>query len=237
MQTFKNFYQDKFAGSYGDGMYDINALLRIPAMKQWLREHKSFKYLETGSGTGRFAGALTARLQTAGAAPVEICFSDMDNHLAPAALELGKFRACELGAEPLPYADKTFDLVVCNHVLEHVFETEKALRDLRRVTAPGGLILLGIPNIGNWYSRIMFLFGFMPLGLECGTESVTYGKGPGKHKCKGFTTSGHIRGFNARALREICEHCELQVEGWWNQGVELDAKLICRYLGAVVRPM
>jgi len=237
MQTFKNFYQKRFVGNYGDGMYDINALMRLSVMKAWLHEHKSYKYLETGSGTGRFACALISRFQESGSVPTEVCFSDMDNHLSPSALELGKFAPCELGAELLPYADKTFDLVVCNHVLEHVFETEKSLRDLRRVTGPGGLIVLGVPNIGNWYSRVMFLFGFMPLGLECGAESVTYGKGPGKSRCKGFTTSGHIRGFNALALKEICEHCGLKVEGWWNQGVEPHAKIICRYLGTVVRPV
>jgi len=237
METFKDFYQEKFTGSYGDGMYDINALLRLSGMKEWLRGHKSFKYLEVGSGKGKFPSALVERLKKSGHVASEVCFSDLENHLSAEALGLGGFAACNLGVEALPYADHTFDLVVCNHVLEHVFETEKTLRDLRRVTAPGGVILLGVPNIGNWYSRIMFLFGFMPLGLECGTESVTYGKGPGKARCKGFTTSGHIRGFTARALKEICEHCELEVVDWWNQGVELDAKLICRYLGAVVKPV
>jgi ubiquinone/menaquinone biosynthesis C-methylase UbiE len=218
-------------------MYDINALLRIGAFRQWVREHKNYAYLETGSGTGRFPRALISRLEKEGCILQKACFSDLDNHLSQEAMTLGSFAACELGVDPLPYPDKAVDLVVCNHVLEHVFETEKALRDLRRVTAPGGLIVLGVPNIGNWYSRIMFLFGFMPLGLECGTESVTYGKGPGKARCRGFTTSGHIRGFNAKALREISEHCGLRVESWWNQGVEPHAKLLYRYLGAVVRPV
>ena len=82
----------------------------------------------------------------------------------------------------------------------------------------------------------MFLFGFMPLGLECGTESVTYGKGLGKNRCRDYIPSGHIRGFNARTLREICEHCGLKVESWWNQGTELESKLLYRYLGAVLKP-
>lgn len=237
MQTFKDYYREKFAGNYGDGMYDINALMRISAMKQWLREHKNFKYLEVGSGTGNFPRALVGYFQNCGLAATEVCFSDLENHLSPEALKLGEFKACDLGNEPLPYSDRAFDIVVCNHVLEHIFETEKALRELRRVTAANGVILLGVPNIGNWYSRFMFLFGFMPLGLECGTESVTYGKGPGKSRCKGFTTSGHIRGFTARALREICEHCGLEVQSWWNQGVEPHAKIMYRYMGAVLKPV
>jgi ubiquinone/menaquinone biosynthesis C-methylase UbiE len=211
--------------------------MSLSAVKSWLREHKSFKYLEVGSGTGRFASALVGRLKQSGLAATEVCFSDLENHLASPAQALGSFTTCNLGAEPLPYPDRTFDLVVCNHVLEHVFETEKTLRDLRRVTAPNGLVILGVPNIGNWYSRFMFLFGFMPLGLECGTESVTYGKGLGKNHCKGFIPSGHIRGFNARALREICSHCGLEVTNWWNQGVEPHARIMYRYLGAVTKPV
>jgi SAM-dependent methyltransferase len=237
MQNFKDFYQTRFQGNYGDGMYDINALLRLSALKKWLVQHKSFKYLEVGSGTGRFAITLVERLKGFGYTPEEVCLSDLDNHLAAPALALGRFKACNLGHEPLPYNDKAFNLVICNHVLEHVFETEKTLRELRRVTAPNGLVVLGVPNIGNWYSRFMFLLGFMPLGLECGTESVAYGKGPGKSRCKGFIPSGHIRGFNARALREICGHCGLEVVNWWNQGVEPHAKLMYRYLGAVTKPV
>lgn len=237
MENLKDFYQFRFQGNYGDGMYDINALMKLSGMKKWVREHKTFKHLDTGSGTGKFTGALVNRLRQSGCAATEVCFSDLDNHLSEQSLALGAFTPCNLGAEPLPYPDRRFDLVICNHVLEHLFETEKALRDLRRVTSPNGLVILGVPNIGNWYSRFMFLFGFMPLGLECGTESVAYGKGLGKRWAKGFIPSGHIRGFNARALREISSHCGLEVVNWWNQGVEPHAKLICRYLGAIAKPV
>lgn len=236
MQSFKEFYQKRFNGCYGDGMYDIDSLMKKSPFRKWMGGHRNFKYLEAGSGQARFPCELVSRLKERGCVASEVCFSDMDNHLSAEAAKLGRFEACQLGEEPLPFPDKMFDLVVCNHVLEHVFETEKALRDLRRVTAPDGLILLGVPNIGNWYSRFMFLFGFMPLGLESGTESVTYGKGFGKKKAKDFPPSGHIRGFTARALKEICEHCGLEVVSWWNQGIEPSAKILYRYLGAVVRP-
>jgi ubiquinone/menaquinone biosynthesis C-methylase UbiE len=236
MQNFKEFYQKRFNGNYGNGTYNIELLMRKSVFRKWMQSHKSFKYLEAGSGAGRFPCAMVSRLGKVGCVASEVCFSDMDNHLSPEAAKLGKFAPCQLGEEPLPFSDAVFDLVVCNHVLEHIFETENSLRELRRVTAPDGLILLGVPNIGNWYSRFMFLFGYMPLGLECGTESVTYGKGFGKSKAKDFPPSGHIRGFTAKALREICEHCDLEVLSWWNQGIEPTSKILYRYLGAIVRP-
>lgn len=236
MQSFKSFYQNRFDGSYGGGMYDIDSLMKKSSFRQWMQRHKTFKYLEAGCGQGLFPREMVARLQKEGCTASEVCFSDMDNHLSPESAKLGRFAACQLGDEPLPFPDKAFDIVVCNHVIEHVFNTENALRELKRVTAPGGIILLGVPNIGNWYSRVMFLFGYMPLGLECGTESVTYGKGFGKEKAKSFAPSGHIRGFTAKALRELCEHCGLEVLSWWNQGVDTQSRILYRYIGAVVRP-
>lgn len=45
----------------------------------------------------------------------------------------------------IPHADGSFDLVFCNHVLEHVPDDRAALRELRRVLSPGGRAVLMSP--------------------------------------------------------------------------------------------
>lgn len=45
----------------------------------------------------------------------------------------------------LPFEDDSWDYVVCSHVLEHVASDEKALRELRRILRPGGVLLLCVP--------------------------------------------------------------------------------------------
>jgi predicted SAM-dependent methyltransferase len=52
--------------------------------------------------------------------------------------------ACE-DITKLSFGDRTFDLVVANHVLEHVKEDQAAMSELLRVLKPGGLAVLQTP--------------------------------------------------------------------------------------------
>lgn len=45
----------------------------------------------------------------------------------------------------LPFRDDSFDLVICNHVLEHVDDDQVAMRELCRVLRPGRPALLQVP--------------------------------------------------------------------------------------------
>jgi succinoglycan biosynthesis protein ExoA len=45
----------------------------------------------------------------------------------------------------LPFADESFDLVVCLHVLEHVPDDRKAIAEFLRVLRPGGTAVLQVP--------------------------------------------------------------------------------------------
>jgi SAM-dependent methyltransferase len=45
---------------------------------------------------------------------------------------------------------ETFDLVVCNNVLEHVIDPMGLLDRLRAIVAPGGLVRIAAPNDGSW---------------------------------------------------------------------------------------
>lgn len=49
----------------------------------------------------------------------------------------------DLTAAPLPY--DSFDVIVCNHVLEHIPDDRAALREIRRMLAPLGWALLMTP--------------------------------------------------------------------------------------------
>lgn len=50
----------------------------------------------------------------------------------------------------MPFADHSFDLLIANHVLEHVADDAAALREIHRVLRPGGYAVLQTP-----YSRVL----------------------------------------------------------------------------------
>lgn len=46
----------------------------------------------------------------------------------------------------LPFEDNMFDVIFCNHVLEHIPDDTQAMRELYRVLKPGGWAVLQIPQ-------------------------------------------------------------------------------------------
>ena len=46
----------------------------------------------------------------------------------------------------LPFEDNTYDIIFCNHVLEHIPDDTKAMQELYRVLKPGGMGIFQIPQ-------------------------------------------------------------------------------------------
>lgn len=46
----------------------------------------------------------------------------------------------------LPFEDNSFDIILCNHVLEHIPDDQKAMKELFRVMKPGGWGVFQVPQ-------------------------------------------------------------------------------------------
>ena len=56
----------------------------------------------------------------------------------------------KIDATAIPFGDDTFDLLIANHILEHIPDYSKALSEFFRVMKPGGIAILQTP-----YSRLL----------------------------------------------------------------------------------
>ena len=70
------------------------------------------------------------------------------------------YRECDLGLEPLPFADNSFDFATYTDVIEHhAFSPKRVLAEIHRVLVPGGRLILATPNHASIYNRIKLSFG------------------------------------------------------------------------------
>lgn len=65
-----------------------------------------------------------------------------------------------------PFADDAFDSVLCNQVLEHVFNPHEFLAEIRRVLRPGGRLLLTVPFVWDEHEQPYDFARYTSFGLR-----------------------------------------------------------------------
>lgn len=85
------------------------------------------RILDLGCGQKKYAGAIGADLNRRSHADV----------------------VCDLGACPYPFRPGSFDLIVCDNVLEHLEDMVSALREIHRISKPAGEILIIVPHFSS----------------------------------------------------------------------------------------
>lgn len=107
-------------------------------------------------------------------------------------------------SEALPLPDDGFDVVLSNHVIEHVDDQQLHLAEVRRVLAPGGVVYMATPNrtspimpghVGN--DRVLAYREMGPLferaGFEVHEYSIPVLRQPARFE-------SDVRGFGAGRL-------------------------------------
>ncbi len=61
----------------------------------------------------------------------------------------GKKAMMAMDITAMTFDDNSFDAIVCNHVLEHIPDDKKAMKELCRVLKPGGWASIQVPIKGN----------------------------------------------------------------------------------------
>jgi ubiquinone/menaquinone biosynthesis C-methylase UbiE len=226
----------------------MKSLWAASALAHWGQrvKEKPVRLLDVGCGKGFFMREFVQGIDSRwGIKPTKVVGLDLvrsPNDVFSSISPTFEFIQADTDGNPLPFPANSFEFLSCNHVLEHVFETEKLVREFHRVLAPGGLGIIAVPNLAAWINRVAFLWGNQPLGSELGTEKTTYGFRPGflQKKLEAFRPSGHIRDFTPRGLQDLTEHCGFETVGWWPQSFGVIARMgkwAGRAIGILVQPV
>ncbi len=101
--------------------------------------------LDAGCGSGRTLQEL---------APLGTVHGlELDPSAAAVARARGMGEVIEGRLEELPWGDESFDLITCLDVIEHTPDDRVTLRELLRVTKPGGYLLVTVPAYQALWSQ------------------------------------------------------------------------------------
>ena len=127
---------------------------RVPGRLSWFDRQidwQGTRVLDLGCAGGFMAEALARRgAEVTGIDPAEQAIAAARAHARDGGLEI----SYDVGVgEALPYADGSFDAVVCVDVLEHVQDLDQVLAEVARCLPPGGMFLYDTIN-RNWIARM-----------------------------------------------------------------------------------
>lgn len=147
------FYEIKYSEIYDVKYHNAVAYkLMDQRLIDWMKSHldnrNGLKILDLGCGPG----SMISYLRQIGNA--EICGID----ISPAFVDIAKKRHPEVefkvgDAEVIPYADATFDAVLCSGMLHHIPDLEQVFSEIQRVLKPNGLMFAREPNEDNFAAR------------------------------------------------------------------------------------
>lgn len=120
--------------------------------------------------------------------------------LKKAAKYLDEVKVCDLNKDKIPYNNNSFNIVICSEVIEHIYDTDRLLQEIKRILKKDGVLIISTPNLASLLNRIFILFGFQPLGTDVSTIRSDYGN---KFRDKDLIPAGHIRNFTYNAFRDI----------------------------------
>ncbi len=149
---------------------------------EWAKRHlealpSTARVLDIGPGSGVMGAFLRDRgVENLYAVEVD---ADCRSHVAP----LYK----EVHAELAPLQGRSYDAVLLLDVLEHMARPFEFLQEIAALLAPGGVVLVSVPNIAHWSIRLTLLFGRFEY-----TE-------------RGLLDKTHLQFFNRRRFNQLLQ--------------------------------
>ena len=195
--TQQTYQQKRYEKAYQTDADELGAPDRKISDGQSLRNKR---ILSLGCGIGNDIWYLSERNQVVG---LDYALSGLmvgkRNGLEGVKGDLNHLRA-------LPFENRSFDIVICKDILEHLLEPVEVLREVRRVLKEDGYVILSVPNHFYLPLRLRMLFGNNLLWKSMCSDHT--------HKYEEWNYM-HIRFFTYRGFNRFLKAAGFLPEEWF----------------------
>lgn len=132
-----------------------NSLVDRWVEKFGVKGESSHKYLEIGASSGEHFRYFRRPVQSGNYKAVDLAPGISNPELFKELSELGLVEFITGNAEALPFENDSFDRSISLCVLAHVSDPEKVFSELKRVTKPGGYVIVGMPCDPGLLNRLI----------------------------------------------------------------------------------
>jgi methionine biosynthesis protein MetW len=161
------------------------------------------RVLDIGCLDGTFSMMLGRQLMAREVYGVDISQANVENAQAKGCNAI----AFDLDTGHLPFDDASYDFIHVGDVIEHLYNPDNLLKEIRRLLTADGLCIITTPNLAALANRVVLLFGYQPFPMGTSLEHD-----PGKLLISNpLLLGGHIRVFTYRAICQLCRLHNLRV--------------------------
>jgi 2-polyprenyl-3-methyl-5-hydroxy-6-metoxy-1,4-benzoquinol methylase len=183
------FASDAYDGKHADNSSHEQVL-------RWLAHRNPGRVLDLGCSDGRLA----ERVRALGH---HVTGVDLVAHEGVKE-RVDRFVEADLEQGVPPQVGGPFDAVLAADVLEHVRYPGRILEDVRGLLAPGGSLVVSVPNFGHWYPRVRVAVG-----------RFDYDR-------RGILDQDHVRFFTRRSFERLVTEAQLRVVRRGGTGLPLE---------------
>src|SRR5258708_44973 len=134
--------------------------------------------LDVGCASGLFLSEISRKFPNAKYTGVDV----YEEAITYGKKQYKNLQLVEADGHTLPFVKNSFDVVICNEVLEHVVDPGKVLQEIKRVLSPEGCAIIEM-DTGNFLFRFVWYFW--------------------THARHGVWEDAHIQVFNTKILEDL----------------------------------
>ncbi len=175
------------------------------------------KALEVGPGSGIYLPTLAKLYAQVVASDIQAAYLQ---HAEPMRAQYPNLSFLVDDITASQFEDASYDLILCTEVIEHIHDSVTALKEMRRILKPGGILVLSTPQRYSpleLTAKIAFLPGIIDVVKLIYREPIL--------------ETGHINLLTARQVREQLSEAGFSVREAYKCGMYLP--VVAEFMGGV----